>query len=431
MWMLRASFFPLFSLAIAGAYAQQTLSLDAALDLAKTRNGTIIAAQRQVDAARARVNQARSAFLPTLTPSFSYSDSRTDLNTGVTNPPFRTINSGTTSEITAAWKILDSGDRNLSYLSARKSYDAEYLDATQTLRQTLFTVYTQYYEVIRGQELLKVSQAQIDRADKSVKQTEAQIKVGEAAEKDIYQPKADYLNAKVQFLANRNRLAKSIADLKAALGWDDKEDLPALEPSGKPTPEPLENRATLVKEGLDNRADLGAQRLRLEQQVFGLRRTKLDSGIQFSLDLSLTKTFGQDNANNRLLTFSASAPLYDGHRSREAVKEGEASLRASESVLLQQVRSARASIESAYDEVQLNAERLEAAELAFQAAETNYQKTSRARELGAAGVDVVTVSVAQVTLAQAENARIEAIYDYYISRAQLDFVVGRRVRGEG
>ncbi|MEQ1821999.1 MAG: TolC family protein [Fimbriimonadaceae bacterium] len=429
--MFRASFISLFTLSLASVFAQQSLSLEAALDLAKRRNGTIIAAQRQVDAARARVNQARSAFLPTLTPSFSYSDSKTELNTGAPVSPFTTIRSGTTSEITAAWKVLDSGTRGLTFLSARKGYDAEFLDATQTLRSTLFDVFTQYYEVIRGQELLKVSEAQIDRAEKSVKQTEAQIKVGDAAEKDIYQPRADFLNAKVQLLTNRNRLAKSIADFKAALGWDDQEPLPALEPSSRPVPEPLNDRASLVKEGLGNRADLAAQRLRLDQQVVGLRRTKLDAGIQFSLDLSLTKTFGQDNSNDRLLTFSASAPLFDGHRSKEAIKEGEANLRASESTLKQQERSVRAAIESAYDEVSLNAERLEAAEKALEAARINYQKTDRAKELGAAGVDVVTLSVAQVTLAQAENAYVEAIYDYYISRERLGFVVGRPVRGEG
>ncbi|MEQ1932879.1 MAG: TolC family protein [Fimbriimonadaceae bacterium] len=427
--MFRAFLFPLFSLAFACAFAQQTLSLDSALDLAKTRNGTIIAAQRQVDAAKARVNQARSFFLPTLTPSFNYSDSRTDLNTGVTNPPFRTINSGTTSEVTAAWKILDSGDRNLSYLSARKGYDAEYLDAVQTLRQILFNVYTQYFEVIRAQELLKVSQAQIDRADKVVKQIEARIKVGDAAEKDIYQPKADYLNAKVQQLANKNRLAKATADFMAAVGWEVGQPLPALETFEAPKPEPLGDREANVAEGLANRADLNAQRIRLDQQVFGLRRTKLDAGIQFSLDLSVTKTFGKDNANNRLLTFSASAPLFDGNRSKEAIKEGVAGLRASESTLVQQERTVRADIESAFDEVSLNGERLEASSNALEAARVNFQKAERVYELKVS--DVVELSVAQLTLTQAENAYVEAVYDYYVSKAQLDFVVGRKVRGEG
>src|SRR4051812_16450416 len=60
----RAPFFVLV-LAAALANAQQTLTLDDALRMAKERNGTVRAALYDVDAAHSRVAQALAAFFPT------------------------------------------------------------------------------------------------------------------------------------------------------------------------------------------------------------------------------------------------------------------------------------------------------------------------------------------------------------------------------
>lgn len=413
------------------AMAQDRLTLDEALSMAQSRNGTVAAARKQVDAARARANQSKAAFYPTVTPALSYLDTRNDFLTGTGGNGPQTINqSGLTTEVNLNWQVFDSGERSLTLAAARRALDAQTFESLQILRETLFTVYSQYFDVIRFRELVKDAAAQVDRAQKSYDQALKQFQVGDLAEKDTYQPKADLLNAKVFKLETENRRNTAEADFKATIGWDSQNPLPDLDaPAEPPKPQPGELPA-LTAEGLDNRADLIAQRKRLEQQSLGLDLTRRLNGLRWSFDVGFGKQFGPDNINSRTLGLTVSYPLFDGGLGREQVREGEALLDASKFGLTQQERVVQAEIEAAYREVILNGERLDAARVAREAAQINYDKVSRAQELGAEGADVVAVSTAQVTLVQAETNYVEAIYDYYISLARLDLVVGRAVQGE-
>lgn len=412
------------------ASAQERLTLNDALSMAQERNGTVAAARKQIDAARARANQARAAFYPTITPSLNYLDTRRDFLTGNGGGSQTLITSGLTTDVSLNWQVLDSGERQLDFLSARRGLDAQTFESLQTLRETLFLVYAQYFDVIRTRTLVNDASAQVDRAQKSYDQAMRQFQVGDLAEKDTHQPRADLLNAKVFKLEAENRRNVAEAEFKATIGWDNRQPLPTIDAPGEPAKVDPGDMNALIDEGLEKRADLLGQRRRLEAQGLGLELTKRLSGIRWSLDVGFNKTFGPDNFNNRTLSLSASYPLFDGGLRREQIREGEALMDASRSQLTQQERTVRSEIESVYLEVKLNAERVEAAKVALEAARINYEKVSRAQELGAEGADVVAVSTAQVTLVQAETNFVEAIYDYYISQARLDLVVGRPVPGE-
>lgn len=410
--------------------ASQTLTLDQALALAKERNGSLAAARANVRAAQAREKQAFGAFLPTITPSLSYSDSKQEFFTG-RNRGATTIQSGVTTQIQGNWQLLDSGERDLRFRSARRGYEAETFSALQSLRGTLFDVHTQYFEALRTQELVKVTTLQRDRARDVLRQTEAMIKVGEVAEKDRLQAEADALNAEVDRLSALARQRQAEASLKATIGVEMVESLPELQSFDEPDDRPVvPTLAEALQEGMENRADLASSRLRLDGSRFGLRLTKLNSGITFSVDLGYTKQFTVDNANRRLLGVNASIPLFDGERSKYAVKESEAGVEASEQQLVQQERQASAEIESALETYQLNFDRVKAAKLALAASQVNFDKVVQANALGAQGADVVAISTARVSLATAERNYIEAVYDFYISEVRFRLVVGRPLPGE-
>lgn len=414
------------------AYGQGDLSLSEALRLAKLHNGDLAAAQSDVRAAKARERQAFSAFLPTITPSLNYSDSKEEVLTG--NPKGTFISSGITTVVEGRWKLLDSGERDIAYRSSKNALSAETLSALQTLRTTLVTVYTQYFDALRAQELVRVSEAQKKRSEDALAQTEAQIKVGEAAEKDRYQPKADALNAEVERLSAEAQRRISEASLKATIGFDMRQELPALqkfdEPEALNMPTDKAQLSAFIQEGLANRADLLAARKQLASQDLNVRLAKLNAGITWSVDLAYTKQFTADNINNRVLGVSASIPLFDGARSREVVREAEAGRQSSAYTLEQNEREIEADIESQFYTHELNFQRVGAAKSALEAAKVNYERVSRAKELGAQGTDVVAVSTAQATLATAERNYVEAIYDFYISEVRLQLAVGRPIKGE-
>jgi outer membrane protein len=414
-----------FSLATGTAGAQDTLTLEEALELAVRRNGTVSAAYWDLEAARARVRQTRALFLPTVVPSFRYDSQRRAFDAGAFT------SDGAQTFISADWRLLDAGQRQATLDATRASAEGQEMRALQVLRGVIFDVHQQYLEALRSQELERVVDAQVTRAETILAQTKALVEAEEAPRKDILQAQADFLNARVQQITIRNRTAATEANLRALIGWDPAEPMPDLEqPSPELTPEVLPPLEALVQQGLERRPDLQAQREFLEAQRFNVRRARIEQGITWNVDASYARRFTPSSEDSRVLSFLVSYPLFDGGRLREATREQEAAYRGSEAALVQTERGARAEIESAYIQVAQNAERLQAATAALEAARVNYEAAAEAFRLGAAGTDIVTVLTAQVSLVTAESGYIEAVYDYYISSAWLRLVTGQPLLGE-
>jgi outer membrane protein len=432
---MRLTFTCLFVAALgAAALGQSTLSLNEALRLGRQHNGNILAAERDVDAARAQLSKSRSEFLPSVTLSYGYSDHRVDNFQVADDNPFRTsVSKGGSLSLSTSITLLDTGERRLGVRSAQFGLQAQQAQTLQTTRATLVDVYSRYVEALRSQELERVAKAEVSRAEDVVKQADAQAKVGDIAQKDVFQPRADALNATVNFLAARNSTATAKADLKASIGWEASSELPTLEPIETPPTDdevPLDVAAA-VKMGMERRSDLVAQRRQVDQFGVALRLAKLASGPTLSADYSFTRQRGgladSGDGNFALLL---SYPLFDGGSRRQDIRIAEANLSAAKLDLVQSERDASAEIESLVHENQLDKQRIEAANLALEAAKINFDKVFEAKQLGAEGTDLVAISTAQVSLVTAETNAVQALYDYAIARVRLRLAVGVSVPGE-
>lgn len=406
-----------------------SLSLDEAISLAKARNGQALAAVAQLEAAKANKNIAAAGFLPTLTPRYQYSTGRTNLYTGVGGGSQRLNTRSATADITASWRLWDSGARSLNLKIASRSLDSEQFSALDTVRGVLFAVERDFYEALRAQELLLVQEAQAARAKTILEQTELRVEVGDSAKKDILQAKADFLNSEVAKLTSQARTYTTKATLKATVGWDEKSLFPALAPVEKSwdTTElpPLQD---VIAKGLATRPDLSSQRKQVEGSRFNVRLAELDAGVQMSLDATANRTFGDDVSNRGQLVFEATIPLFDGRRSKEAVRARRATLMAAEARYGQSERDARSEIESAYTDLVQARLRMSVADAAYEAARVNYDAAIEAQRLGAG--TLLEVLTAQVSLVTAESNRVETFFDLRIAESRLKLVTGQPLRGE-
>jgi outer membrane protein len=414
----------------AAAHAQNsTLTLEQAIAFARERNGTVRAAMLDVQAASSRVRQAQASFFPQITPSYRYRSSRSETFTGATAGFFKSEDR--TSQLDATWRLIDSGERDWGFRSASRLSEAQRLGARQTLRSTLFVVHRQFFDALRAQELVKVFDAQVKRAEKILESTDRRIEVGDAPKKDRLQALADHLNAKVDLLQAQNRTATAEADLRATIGWDPSRPLPALAPVPEPQPESIDaTLESVVAEGLANRPDLASLRKRLEAERFGVLRADREASFTWSLDAAYSRQFSSDVSDDRTITFLLSYPLFDGFRSRESAREAKLGLESSRAEYGQSERDARAEIEAAYLVLQQDALRLEAAKAARDAARQNYDAAQTSFSEGAEGTSLITVLTAQVSLAQAESNYVEAQFDYYVSEVRLRLAAGRKLAGE-
>lgn len=412
------------------AWGQDTLTLAEALDIAAQQNGTIKSAYLNYEIAQANQKISYAAFLPTVTPSatrsFGYNESFSGPNQGSFDTSFTNL------DISANWTLWDNGSRKLNYNQSKLSASASEFDALQTLRTTLFDVHQRYFEALRAQQLLAVAKQSVERAQKIYDQTEygARPEIGEYAQKDVYQAKADLLNAKVNELSAQNQTDTTKAELKAILALDG--ELPPLEEPAKAQAEqdqvqlaPLQD---VVNMALQSRADLISIRRSIAGQQLSVEAAKLNAGIQYSLDASFRHIFLEDPFQSGSLQLSASFPLYDGERSKERIHIEELSLESSRETLRQSEFTIKAQVESAYKEVEQNVLRFDAAKLALEAATVNYEAAVAAQQEGVG--TLIEVLTAQVSLTTAESNMVQATYDTLISNIRLRLVTGQPIPGE-
>lgn len=400
--------------------------MDQALALAKTRNGTVKAAQYDYLSAKNSVTQSLSAFFPTITPVYQYNSDRSSTQTS--GGPVFFQNEGGTSYVTSSWRLLDTGQRQLKLLASRRNEESSKADTLETLRTTLYGVTSQYLEALRSQELLKVSDSQVQRAETVLDQTKAQVKVGDVAAKEILQAQADVLNARVTYLTAKNRYTNALAALKSIIGWDNNSPLPTLSPVDAPGPVDLPGLDTLIKDGVQARPDLISARKSVDALRYGRDLAERNALPTASLDAGFDQTLTPHSLESRTLTFTVSAPLFDGGLSRAQARQAKLQWLSAQASYTQRERDAKAEIEAAYATQLQNAERITAAKSARDAAEENYKAASESQKAGASNlIDVLT---AEVSLVTAESNYIEALYDYILSDVNLKLVTGKPVPGE-
>lgn len=402
------------------------LTLEQALRLAKQRNGSVKAAFYDVDTARAQTNEALAAYFPTLNPNYTYTSSRNEY----AGPfgKFYLQNEGGQTNVNASWTVLDSGQRNYSVLSARRNQRAFEASAVNTLRQTLYSVYNDYLETLRTQELLRVQDSEVKRYTTILDQTEQQVKVGASAAKDTLQAKADVLNAQVSYLAAKNNYTNAIASLKSVIGWNQKEDLPPLETAMEPGEISLPNLATFIDLGVDQRADLRSSRANLDSLHYAQKRYELIAGPTAAVSVTYGAELTPSVLENRTLTISLNGPFFDGGLSREQARAAKFQYLSAKASYEQQERNAKASIESAYQRVLEDSLRIKSAKQALEASQTNFQAAIEAQKAGSE--TLIDVLNAQTSLATAESNYIQALYDYILAKVNLDLNTGAQMPGE-
>ncbi len=408
--------------------AQSSLTLDEALGLAKERNGSVMAAFLNYRAAQQNARGAYSTYLPTVTPTVGHDLGFSETLTG----PFRGRNdlNTTSAAIDVNWQIFDDGSRKDRYTQARLLAITQQFTSLQTLRTTLFTVHTRFYDALRSQELLRVQEENLNRAKIILEQTEfrANPPIEDVPKKDILQAKADYQNARVSVLTSENRVANTAADLKAVLAWDEQELPELVKPTAQQLPAIEMTLQEAVKQGLENRADLAASRERINSQVLSVRLARREGFLQYSVDAGYRRVFAEDPFQRAALSFSATLPLYDGERTSAALEAEKLNLAALEANLDQDERGVRAEIESSYKEYGQNRLRYEASQVALEAARENYNAAVSAQAEGAG--NLLQVLTARVSLTTAESNSVEATYDLLISDIRFRLATGQSVPGE-
>lgn len=404
------------------------LTLDRAIRIGLARQDTIAIAQAQIDAANARVTQARSQYYPQVTPSFQY---QTNLAPGVRFNPATgatsrgSVSSETRTDLIAARQLLyDSGKREANVgLARRSAFGSEYGLANQ--RQSVVLSVTQdYYNLLRDRELVKETQDNADRAKVTRDVIQAQADVGSAAQSDVLQAEADYANARTQVFVAQANYGVSQASLKNSMGVVSSQPV-VLPDESVPTPDTAPDTIGLepyVRLAYANRLDIKQQQELVNAQGYNVRVANINAGVSVNADITEGYALDPNAGEERTFFVSLTYPLFDGGNTRAAVRESKAGLEQDKRSLDALEQNVRFSVEQSYVNREQDKQRIKSAQLAVAAADQNYKVALEKQQNQL--VNIPEVTLAENQLVNAKVSLVQAIYDYYISDSQLKRAIG-------
>ena len=415
--------------------SSRTLTLDDALQAARSRHPQIRQASAASAAASARVEEALAPLLPQVTGSGSYQ--RTTAN--YTSRPGSLPSSISGSSGTESWDsfnyfnfgvnagvlLYDFGQTRGRWRSSQASLAAQEESERTALSLVLFAARTSYFQARAARGLVDVARQTLANQRKHLDQTEGFVEVGTQAPIALAQTRTAVANARVQLIAAENGYATAKAQLNQAMGVEgptdyDVADAPAPEVEGEEG-----TAGALLGEAVKARPELVTFARQIEAQVLTIQSVQGAYGPSLGASTGLTEagvSMSQLTWNwNALL--SLSVPIFQGGQTRAQVREAKAnleSLRAQAELERQQigfeVEQARLAVRAAKETVVAAGEALTNGREQLRLAEGRFET----------GVgSILELSDAQVALTSAGQQAVQAEYTLAQARAQLLKALGR------
>ncbi|MEW5928326.1 MAG: TolC family protein [Gemmatimonadota bacterium] len=463
-----------------------TLTIEEAIAIARRNNPDLLASQNDRRVARAASRAARADFIPSAQISnvFGYTgegERRVGSVAIATEPAIYSsgYSLGLSTDLSGAKLMQPSIAR-----AQERATEQRIVGAAANLDAQ---VAQQYLSVLQAQEVVAQAEREVARTDEHLRLAQARLEVGAGTPLDVRRAETQKGQAQVRLLQARNTQATATLALGQLMGVDLQPG--AQLTSEFALFQPQFEAAALVAQATANNPNLRAARSQAGAARTGVRAAQASylPTLRFNMgwegfvfragDLDPLVQEGIQGAQNRLdscfqsnriaqllgqaprdcgqfaftpeeirsqvreqnsgypfnyqrqpvsASFSVSLPIFTGLSRHQQVEEARAraedaeyQTRAQENTLRVDVSTALRNMQTAY----------ETAQLQDQVIRTATEELRLARErfrFGAASS--VEVTDAQTSLAQAEQAKIDAVYNFHKSLAALEALVGTRLR---
>ena len=412
-----------FGAARVSAQGVQSLTLQEAEKIAIQNHPQIQAASYLAAAARAQVQEARSAYYPqaqgSLTGVEAEHDSR--VAAGALNNPI--IYNRYANGVTVGQLVTDFGRTHELVKSANLHAQAQQETVTTTRADVLLNVDAAYYGVLKAQAVLRVAEQTVkDRqlvSDQVTAMEQNKLKSG----LDVSFANVDLAQAQLLLLQAQNDLEASFAELSTALGYSDQRMFQLTE---EPLPSaPPMDFDPLISTALKNRPELISARLDvISAQSYATAERDLWFPTISAVGTAGLTPYGQEELAPRYAAagFNVNIPIFNGHQFGALRSEATARARAQEQYLrdlqnrvVRDVRKAWLDSNTAFQRLALTDQLRKEAAQALDLAQARYK-------LGLSSI--IELSQAQLNDTQAEIAQASARYDYAMNLSALNFQIG-------
>jgi outer membrane protein TolC len=417
--------------------ALPAVTLEQAIEMALTVNPTVVRAQGDLDIASAERRQAYGNWLPTLNTNGSsntnYSTvTRVDQSTGLP------VESGTTSTTYSAGLSssleLFSGFRRTAQMRSTRAGIAS-ADATLVSREFQVVLETKqaYFNALAADELVRVSDRRIERAQESLKISRDKLAAGSAIRSDTLRGVVELGNAELQRLNAVTARATAEASLARLVGLAGSvrpvRDSALFAPVALDTVQlrirALESAPTIV--AADASADVAAANVAVARAQYFPSLTASGS-LSWNNTPVRSETTGTDTRdwnNSWNIRLGVSWPLFNGFARETNVARQAANRDAARATAEDTRRQVNAQLTQYLASLAAARQRYDIAVTSLAAASEDLRVQQQRYRLGAS--TFLEILASQVNVDQADIDRVQAALDYLVAKAQIEALIGREL----
>lgn len=425
---LGAAFWALFILLLPALAAQdQPLTLDKAVALALERNERSLATRESEAAANARVAQARSFFLPTVTSTGTYTRRAYETRRVVGGTEVIIQRYNALSETVALSQTLFDARSLTSLAALRAQRNADVAAATERRRQLAFEVSQAFLATLGTSQVREASARRFTFAGQNLEAAKARFAAGLASVNDVTRAELEYATAEVGLTQVKGEVETSLLQLGHLL------DAPEAVRGSLVVPEFLIEAAAaeaadaeaLVGEALARRLDVSSLRWEASSRRSLAKLPLLGwvPSLSASGRYSLTNEASFNNRNwNWSLGATLSWSLFDGGARFGQRKEQLALARLADLDYQAATRQVDAQVRQALVSLANQRASLKQATVAHEVAKKNAAETAELYRQGLASA--LEVADANVRLFEAEVALVQERYGLGVAFLNLEAALG-------
>jgi outer membrane protein len=424
-----------FSLIFLTSHAE-AVTLEECIREALQRNPDANAAAIRVEAARAMISEADSAYFPQLSVAGGYAvtDNPTQafmmqLNQGkldIMAPGFDPNDPGNTDNVRLSaelkYRIYDFGQRQMMSESAALGADAVNLQLAAVRNELIYQIIRGYFSILQALDYVTVQQETIRSFEESLQVAQDKYRAGTVIKTDVLNLEVALVQAREDLIRARNSVDLAIIALNTAIGYDfvTRESLPVHEKKVS-SPPVMEQDLNAV----DNRPELQVvQKISLAKELLYIKAKRqnypvLNAYGSYDFNSGDLESF----EGSYTVGLKAEWDIFTGFRNSSAARKAEAEWRAAQreeenvrNKVKQDLRSARIQAAESWQRLETIRKSVESASESLRITRVRYRE-------GVAGItDLLT---AQVGLTATRTRSVAALYDHAVALSNL-----RRARGE-
>ena len=407
----------------------QPLTLEQCIQIGLERSTSMRNARLNLAIQELRVKNARAQYFPQIFSNGNYDFSdRIDFGFEPEN-----YNLGLRGQYT----IWDNGQREGSFAQAKESRSATVSRNERTKQDVILDITVAYYDVLKRQELVKVSEQILARSQENTQRTRDYVAAGTLIPADVATAELREANDELSLLNNRNSLQIAQATLPRLLGLDPgvllivsvDESYQLYQERG--TIERIEMSVEeAIQIALNSRPEFQERQAQIKSQEWSLTLARLqrwprlnaDANYNVNLDDYLRERENFSDFRSWSAGVSLNFTLFDGGILGNRVKELE--------MQLEQTRENASDLErSVALAVRQNYHNLERSEAAVDISKKQVINAQFSLDVIQGRFDVgkailLELLDAQTSYAQALTNEVNAFYDYKIAQTRLQDAMG-------